>query len=239
MRFNDFLLNEGIEDKGIFKAVFLAGNPGSGKTYSFSKINLGEFDPRIVNTDKLWEYYIFVKGVSQEEGEEKERVRKKVKLITKNQFYLYVNGMLPIVADTTSAKLERTKLRKKILETLGYDTAMVFVSTPLETALKRARERKRKVLEDVIIEYYERLQEIKSHYKTMFPLFLEIKNDDNELTNEVITMATKKMFNFYKAPVKNKIGKENIKKLREENKKYLVPTIYSKSEITGLLSKWY
>ena len=27
------LLNEGVHDKGIFKAVFLAGGPGSGKDY--------------------------------------------------------------------------------------------------------------------------------------------------------------------------------------------------------------
>ena len=27
------LLNEGVRDPGIFKAVFLAGGPGSGKSY--------------------------------------------------------------------------------------------------------------------------------------------------------------------------------------------------------------
>ena len=27
------LLTEGVQDKGIFKAVFMAGGPGSGKTY--------------------------------------------------------------------------------------------------------------------------------------------------------------------------------------------------------------
>ena len=27
------LLEEGVQDKGIFKAVFLAGGPGSGKSY--------------------------------------------------------------------------------------------------------------------------------------------------------------------------------------------------------------
>ena len=31
------LIHEGIQDKGIFKAVFLAGGPGSGKTYVAKK----------------------------------------------------------------------------------------------------------------------------------------------------------------------------------------------------------
>jgi len=37
------LLTEGVHDKGIFKAVFLAGGPGSGKSYvasgDISKVN--------------------------------------------------------------------------------------------------------------------------------------------------------------------------------------------------------
>ena len=32
------LLTEGVYDKGIFKAVFMAGGPGSGKTYINSQL---------------------------------------------------------------------------------------------------------------------------------------------------------------------------------------------------------
>ena len=32
------LLNEGVYDKGILKAVFMAGGPGSGKSYVASQI---------------------------------------------------------------------------------------------------------------------------------------------------------------------------------------------------------
>ena len=32
------LINEGVHDKGIFKAVFMAGGPGSGKTYMTQNI---------------------------------------------------------------------------------------------------------------------------------------------------------------------------------------------------------
>ena len=50
-------LTEGIEDKGIFKAVFLAGHPGSGKSYTLDRIKSGQIEPRIVNTDKFVEHY--------------------------------------------------------------------------------------------------------------------------------------------------------------------------------------
>ena len=56
MNFKTFL-NESINDKGIFKAIFLVGIPGSGKSYTASKLN-GVISPKIVNTDIAVEYMI-------------------------------------------------------------------------------------------------------------------------------------------------------------------------------------
>ena len=53
------LLPEGIQDKGILKAVFLAGGPGSGKTYVAKQIfgipdkfNISMSGMKMVNSDK-------------------------------------------------------------------------------------------------------------------------------------------------------------------------------------------
>ena len=53
------LLKEGVQDKGIFKAVFLAGGPGSGKTYAAKQIfgipdrfNISMSGMKMVNSDK-------------------------------------------------------------------------------------------------------------------------------------------------------------------------------------------
>ena len=47
-------LNEGVYDKGIFKAFFLAGGPGSGKSFvtqaAFAGIGL-----KVVNSDTIFE----------------------------------------------------------------------------------------------------------------------------------------------------------------------------------------
>lgn len=55
MKFNEWLnnelLTEGINDKGIFKCLFLAGSSASGKSYVLKKIKDGQIEPRIVNTD--------------------------------------------------------------------------------------------------------------------------------------------------------------------------------------------
>jgi hypothetical protein len=44
-------LNESINDKGIFKAVFMSGSSASGKSYVISKITSGQIQPRMVNSD--------------------------------------------------------------------------------------------------------------------------------------------------------------------------------------------
>ena len=59
------LLPEGIQDKGIFKAVFLAGGPGSGKTYVAKQIfgipdrfNISMSGMKMVNSDKELKFFL-------------------------------------------------------------------------------------------------------------------------------------------------------------------------------------
>ena len=59
------LMNEGIYDPGIFKAVFLAGGPGSGKTYVAgglfgipNKVNVSAYGLKMVNQDTELETFL-------------------------------------------------------------------------------------------------------------------------------------------------------------------------------------
>ena len=59
------LLNEGVNDPGIFKAVFLAGGPGSGKSYVASqlfgipeKVNVSAYGLKMVNQDTELENFL-------------------------------------------------------------------------------------------------------------------------------------------------------------------------------------
>ena len=97
MRLSKYLLTESINDKGIFKAIFMAGTPGAGKSYVINKINDGKIQPRIVNTDKLTEY--FGKG----ENVNWEIYGEKIQNITKNQLAFYLNSLLPLWIDGTSS----------------------------------------------------------------------------------------------------------------------------------------
>mgnify|MGYP003323212928 CR=1 FL=1 len=56
-------LNEGINDPGIFKAVFMAGGPGSGKSYVAGKAT-GGTGLKSVNSDDAFEYLLKKAGLS-------------------------------------------------------------------------------------------------------------------------------------------------------------------------------
>lgn len=228
------LLSEGINDKGIFKAVFMCGSSGAGKSYVLTKIKSGSIEPRIVNTDKFIEFY----------GSEWTRwVVDKSKYLTKSQLVLYLNSMLPLAIDGTSANPNAIIRRQGILESIGYDTSMVFIKTPLETALRRVKERHqemgRYVPDEFVKKSYESVTKLKGFYRGKFSPFIEIENDDGELTNEAVVNAFKKMTSFYSSKLKNPLGQDKIDKMKEEGEKYLMPSTMTKEEIQGLVSVWY
>ena len=60
------LLTEGVYDKGIFKAVFMAGGPGSGKTFMAQNIfgipknaSVSVSGLQVVNSDKQFMHMFF------------------------------------------------------------------------------------------------------------------------------------------------------------------------------------
>ena len=68
-----YLLSEGINDPGIFKAVFLAGGPGSGKTYVVKQLfgipdryNISMTGLKMVNSDKELKFLLNKYGFGTE-----------------------------------------------------------------------------------------------------------------------------------------------------------------------------
>ena len=56
-------LQEGVYDPNIFKAIFLAGGPGSGKSYVVKR-GTGGLGMKIVNSDDIFEKYLKDAGLS-------------------------------------------------------------------------------------------------------------------------------------------------------------------------------
>lgn len=137
-------LNEGINDPGRLKAVFLAGGPGSGKDFVMNKALAGN-GLREINSDTAFEYLMKKNGLDlempDEERIEREIVRGRAKNITSTKEINSLSGRLGLIVNGTADDLEKIRTVKAELEDLGYDTMMVFVNTSNDVSRQRNVER--------------------------------------------------------------------------------------------------
>ena len=147
-------LLEGINDPGVFKAVFMAGGPGSGKSLAAKKLGFGSMGLRPVNSDQSFEMGLKKAGLSlkmpESEEEQRDAIRVHAKAITGKRQEMYLKGRLGIVIDSTARDIKNIVKQRKLLQDLGYETAMVFVNTSLETALDRNRQRERSIPDSIV-----------------------------------------------------------------------------------------
>lgn len=243
----DEILMESVNDRGVFKALFVGGAPGSGKSYVLTKITDGTIQPRIVNTDIAYEKIAGMRGTDISSDNNKiaqDVVTQEAKILTKAKLTNYLNSMLPLFVDSTSNNQRTTSRRMRLLEEVGYDVAMVWVRTSLETALKRAEERDRHVDPEFIKELHERSEKSMAFFKSKLGnKFLIINNDEGELTDEVILAAYKKVSKFFKSDLENPIGIKQRDRLMLPNtsQKYLSPIQGSEGleVIRDIVNRWY
>lgn len=240
MKFEQFL-NESINDEGIFKAVFVVGIPGAGKSYTTSKLK-GKIQPRIVNTDKALEFLSKKKGIEANSETWKTIFGDDTKRITKNMLYNYLNGCLPLFIDGTSSDASNVLSRAGILESLGYDVGMIFVETNIDIAISRAEERSkdigRSVSTNFIKKVYEESELNKEYFKSKFSFFKSFKND-GEFNDEFLKKLYNSVQTFFEEDVKNPIGKRNINKMKEGGLKYIDEGIFEKEVLNTKITNWY
>lgn len=147
-------MQEGVNDPNIFKAVFMAGGPGSGKSFVARKLGLQAAGLRTINSDDAFEFLLrkhqLDPKMPPEEQEKRDVVRQRAKQMTKEREKNYFQGRLGVIIDGTAKDAEKIAKTKAGLEALGYQTMMVFVNTSLPVAIERNRQRERSVPDEVV-----------------------------------------------------------------------------------------
>ena len=237
MKAKEFI-TESIEDKGIFKAMFFGGLPGGGKSTVLSKITDGTIAPRVVNTDKTYDF-LLDKNQQEASNIAWALFGPLSKTMNKNMLFNYLNSMLPLFIDGTSANTGSLLRRDGILKSIGYDTSMIWVNIELDTAIERMYQRSRKVDTSFIKHVHKSSENNKKYYQSTFGAnFIEVDNNDDNFS----AMETK-TFNiasqFFNSTVSNPIGNKTINDMKERKEKYLTPNMFKKDYIDRLISVWY
>ena len=175
-------LQEGLYDPNIFKAFFLAGGPGSGKSYVARKATGGS-GLKSVNSDDAFEYMLKQAGLSlkmpPEETEPRDIIRAKAKELTDKRQKNFVEGRLGLIIDGTGRDVDKILGQKAKLDELGYDTYMIFVNTSLDVALQRNAERPRSVAEPIVVKSWKDVQGNLGKFSNMFRAgFIVVDNND-------------------------------------------------------------
>ena len=195
-------LQEGVYDPNIFKAFFLAGGPGSGKSFVVRKTT-GGLGMRVVNSDDIFEKLLDKEGLSKKmpasEKEPRDVVRQRAKELTAKKKANYLEGRLGLILDGTGKDYDKIARQATKLKQLGYDVHMIFVNTSLDVALERNAERPRSVQEPIVVKSWKSVQSNIGKFSQYFRQnFVVVDNNDagedvfNKVFKQIKGLANKK-----------------------------------------------
>ena len=241
------LLHEGINDPGILKAVFLAGGPGSGKTYVAKglfgipeRVNVSQTGMKMVNSDKELKFLLNKYGFGTDLDSLPDEVfsyltnpkdpkysglRSFAKDLTKTRQKLYQDGRLGMIIDGTGDDFRKIAAEKKELEKIGYDCYMIFVNTTLEVALERNENRDRVLPRSIVEASHREVNQNIGGFQGLFGSsnFMIVDNNQYKREDQAIKrfgMLVKKGLNsFIKKPITNKKALSWIRKQKLLRKK--------------------
>jgi predicted ABC-type ATPase len=202
------LLTEGVHDKSIFKAVFLAGGPGSGKDYVLDNTLSGHGLVEI-NSDKALEFLMdkesLDKTMPASETEKRDLVRGRAKSMTELRQKLALLGRNGLIINGTGDDHEKIGRIKEKLEEIGYDTSMVLVNTEDEISKQRNIERGtrggRTVPEDIRKQKWDAVQASRPELAKMFgDKYMEFDNSEDlrQASPEVVKAKKDEMLQLFK-----------------------------------------
>ena len=220
------ILSEGLYDPNIFKAFFLAGGPGSGKSFVARNVFTGT-GLKLVNSDIILENSLRKSNLSMSMPDEeqyfRDMLRTKAKAKAENQASLYVKGRLGLVVDATGRDYNVIHNQASQLKQLGYDCYMIFVNTSLEVALERNAKRERTVPEYVTRTSWQGVQNNIGKFQNFFGMEYFIVVDNSKSEQELITQTMNKVNKivrrYLNTPIKSYIAKRWMAKERMARRK--------------------
>ena len=222
------LLSEGVNDKHIFKAVFLAGGPGSGKSSVVDAIfnnpdesqvkSLTSTGLKVINLDIAFEYLkkkhkipVDAETFTKEQNSMAGKLMYQARMIAQKQMNFYLDGKLGVIIDGTGGSYNPIAKKKKMLEDLGYDCYMIFVDTTMKTAMQRNQDRNNRRLHDKVVKRsWKQVQSNKKAYKGLFGSNMKVVSTEGRQSGELPRGAKSHAMKFINSAIQNPIAKKWI-----------------------------
>lgn len=132
------LCTEGVYDPHIFKAIFMTGPMGAGKSTVAQKL-VGGSGLRSLNLDNFNELMI-KKGQVEGGNLTKAQLQTSWEKVQKQKAN-FLNGRLGLLIDGSGRNVKDIKENLQNLLALGYDVACIMVNVDLDVSIERAKKR--------------------------------------------------------------------------------------------------
>ena len=220
-------LDEGVFDPSIFKAIFLAGGPGSGKSYVAGKTTIG-LGLKLINSDDTLEKLLKKHNVpldfatmSPDQTAKKDMLRSRAKELTfgqlkvkgykgKGALDLYIHGRLGLVIDGTGRDFDDIHRQASYLKKMGYDTYMIFVNTSEQVAQERNAARPRKLKPEMVKQMWLAVQQNIGKFQAYFRPSNFIVIDNNKAGEDIFNKVSKRIRKLVGKKVTNPIAQQWI-----------------------------
>ena len=204
----EIYLEEGVHDPGIFKVVFTAGGPGSGKSFIAGRAGLGKFSAfglKTVNSDNIFEKLLkddkmepVPKQIFSPKGQE---IRGHAKELTQKRQKGWLAGRLGLVVDGTGKDYVKIKKMSDSLRNLGYTSYMLFVNTSLDVAQQRNMMRARKLDPNEVEEMWKAVQQNMGKFQQYFGRQNFVLVDNNSPSQDVLAELYVQVEKLIKEPI--------------------------------------
>lgn len=168
-------------ERGMFKAVFVTGCPGSGKDVVIREA-IAEARAVELNLTQAYDYLTDKQKLSEKTSDNRREA-------------IRIRG--PLIINGPADNLDEIMYVKEELEELGYQTMMVFVNTTNEVSQERNTRLSRMMVESVRYDKWVQAQNHKTNYSNCFEGFSVIDNSKSiEYIEEDITETYQKINQF-------------------------------------------
>ena len=180
-------LHENV-NRGMFKAVFVTGGPGSGKDIILRE-SIPENRAVEINLIQAFDYLA-----------DKQKLSEKTEDYRRNA----IRSRKPLIINGPADKQNEMFWVKEELEELGYDTLMVFVETSNEASKSRNEKLTKMIAESTRQVKWKQAQDSKNDYQNKFENFISLNNSGSlEEIEEDITDIYQEINDFIDIKILN------------------------------------
>ena len=178
-------LHENI-NRGLFKAIFVTGGPGSGKDVVIREA-IAESRAVELNFSQSFGYLADKQKLSEKSNDFRREA---------------IRNRLPLIINGPADDIDKTNHIKEELEDLGYVTMMVFVNTTNEVSQERNTRLSRMMVESIRYDKWMQAQNNKQIFSDHFEKFIQIDNTGSlESIEEDITQTYLNINNFIESNI--------------------------------------